>query len=425
MNKKLIGLSVILFLLSSLLGFINNVYADETTIYVGADAFVRDDYPDNNYGYDNNLFLFTQVDKNYRVILKFDLGGLDGGLTVESATLRLDCWYVNNLVGGVTDVEVHRVSNDSWVEGGVTWGNQPSYGVVEDVQIPFVGWVEWNITDFVIDEYGGDDVVSVLLKNEVEDYDGTLRRSQYYSSEYDSGSVKPELVVVLGSGDNSPFYSNVGDDGVTQVGEDVTVSCYWQDDFELNWTVVSHNSTGSYVNFTVSCSGNASWSNKTFQLNYTSDIKVGYLFYGQDNASQWNYTSINYITTTPLYLTFNLNNSTQGRFYVDLGYTVNETQNDYNYNQTVFLLGATYNKNYTWCNFTDSETTVTENFYDYQTNGNKTVWCNFDVCNATGSGNGYNETDLHEHFILGVIIAVIVSFSFIIIMDKKDLIRGR
>lgn len=228
--------------------------------------------------------------------------------------------------------------------------------------------------------------------------------------------------------DDVPVYSSVGDDGVTQVGESVTVYSYWEDDFELDICYIEHNATETPTNYSISVSGSSSWANKTFQLAFTKNVKVAYKFWCSDNASQWNSTSYSYITTTQLYITFNLNNSTQGRFYVDLVNTANNTVNGYDYNETVFLLGATYNYNYSWCNFTYSETVIEENFYDFQTSGNETVWCNFDVCNMTSeNGNGeYTETDLHEYFVLGVIIsAVCVSISLVIIIDKKDLIRGK
>ena len=228
--------------------------------------------------------------------------------------------------------------------------------------------------------------------------------------------------------DNAPTYSDVGDDGVTQVGEYVTVSCYWEDDFAIDTCYVEHNSTGTYTNYSIPVSGSSSWANKTFQLNYTSNIKVGYRWFCCDNASQWNITNYSYITTTPLYITFNLNNATRGRFYVDLVNTANNTQYGYNYNQSILLLGATYNNNYIWSNFTYSNVNITTNFYNYLTNGNNTIWCNFDIANITsssGSGN-YTETDLHEYFVLGAVIGGVCCVVFaIIIIGKEDLIRGK
>ena len=227
----------------------------------------------------------------------------------------------------------------------------------------------------------------------------------------------------LGLIDNPPYYSDIGDNDVTQVGEYVTCSSYWQDDFELDTCYVQHNSTGTSTNYSISVSGTASWANKTFQLNFTANIKVQYKFWCSDNASQWNSTGYYYITTTSLYVIFNHNNSTYGRFYVDYVNTANQTQNSYNFNQTIFLLGATYNASYVWCNFTYGITIITGNFYEYKTDGNKTLWCNFDI--VTGNGNSeYTESDLEEHFIVGAIVAVIiiVTFGFIVI-NKKDVIR--
>jgi len=391
MNKKLIGFSIIFSLLCSLMIIINIVFADE---------WIR---PTGHNDTDGRWFSETNI---------YDEAGTS------------TCGY------------------NAYTSGSYFWGRfiEFSFPEISSNKLKFsvvAIWYEGYPVDSVdIDGYDGSwfniyqgTFSAAWNEKSFTERDITKVRFRYYFNWYFEADVYMYDVQIWETAppDNNPFYSDIGNNGVTQVGEDVTVSCYWEDDFELNWTIVSHNSTGAYVNYTVSCSGNASWSNKTFQLNYTSNIKVGYLFYGQDNASQWNTTSIYYITTTPLYLVFNHNNSTQGRFYVDLVNTANETENSYDYNETVFLLSATYNSSYSWNNFTYSETVITENFYNYTTDGNETMWCNFDVCNATGSGSGeYTEADLHEYFVLGAIISgICVIIGLVVIFDKKDLIRGK
>jgi len=440
MSKKII-IHIILFIIVQVLinmlvfiAFIPFVKADSTTVYVSADSFVLEASPDSNYGDNDNLMVQSQYSGggyNDRTFLKFDLSGLSGGFTITSVTLKVYCNLVSQLLEGVTDVEAREVSDDSWTEMGITWNNQKEYSDLIDTQIPEAGvWIEWTVTDYVSGEYSGDKTVSFCLKCKIESYDTSARRSRHYSLNYDSGSTKAYLYIEYETvADNPPYYSNIDDNGITQVGEMVTCSSYWEDDFELDTCYIEHNATETPTNYSISVSGSSSWANKTFQLAFTKNVKVAYKFWCSDNASQWNSTSYYYITTTQLYVTFNLNNSTQGRFYIDLVNTANNTQNGYNYNQSIFLLGATYNSSYVWCNFTYSETIITENFNNYLTGGNDTVWCNFDVANITANGNGngeYTETDLHEYFVLGAIIsAVCVSISLVIIIDKKDLIRGK
>jgi len=446
MNKKLIGLSMILFILGFFMIIIDNVFAET---YFSEDF---EDFPTDWSISTNGAGTITKSDT------QFYEGSYSCKIYSPSYSDRAYATQEFTQISGD-----HHLHFNIWVDSSVQPATISQIILLYDTSagtVSFYPILKYQDSAYYLVEVSGEHI-SVISTEEWIKVDGyynaTNDKIKYYindvyKGEFDSygGVSEPHIIYIgdtstvdqngfyyldnividdetEGEPDNPPYYSNVGDNGVTQVGEDVTVSCYWEDDFELNWTIVSHNSTGNYQNFTVSCSGNASWSNKTFQLNYTSNIKVGYLFYGQDNASQWNSTSYYYITTTPLYIVFNHNNSTQGRFYVDLVYTANETENSYDYNETIFLLSATYNSSYVWCNFTYGETTVTENFYDYQTDGNRTLWCNFDVCNATGNGNGgYTETDLHEYFVLGAVISVFVSvIVMLIVIDKKDLIRGK
>lgn len=166
----------------------------DTTLYPTADARVAEVSPDSNYGTLTYWTVRTRtVESNMRTFLKFDISGLPAGAVISLAKLRSRCYSINNLVAGVTDVQARRVADDSWVETEITWNNQPDYGDVEDTKVPAVGWVEWDVTSWVQNEWAGDKTVSICLRCVQEDYDGTLRDSNYYSKEYDG--LDPELYI--------------------------------------------------------------------------------------------------------------------------------------------------------------------------------------------------------------------------------------
>ena len=390
---------------------------DDITLYPIADAMVWEANVGINYG-DNDAINVrsqtTDVGKgDQRVFLKFDLSGLSVGADISLAMLRLNCSFVYNLVADVTDVQVRRVTDDSWTEMSITWTNQKAYGIVEDTQIPSVAWIEWNVTDFVIAEFDNDKVVSVCLRSIVEDYDATNRLSSYRSKEYDGGSSKPELYIEYTAiSDDKPFYSDADYDGKTQVGLYADFWCYWEDNFALDECYFSTNNTGTWANTSISVFGVASWANITKQLNFTSSVRVEYMWYCSDNTSQWNWTSTYFLEITPLYVTFNFNNSSMGKFYVDYTNTANETQNSYNYNESILLDGITLSSDYIWNNFTWIGGNSVTNNYEYYTSGNNTVWCYFGLSGVGGIDENF--------FVLGFVIAgCAVLFIIIVIKNKR------
>ena len=386
---------------------------DNTTIYVSADAMIWDSSPDNNYGGLTTLTVQTQIDSNFRTFLKFNLNELPESATITLAILIMECYGVSNLVAGITDVQAHRVADDSWIEtgdGSITWNNQKTYGVVEDTVVPAVGEVEWNVTDFVIAEFDGDKIVSLCLKAVTEDHDIITRSSSYWSREYNGsdGELYIEYSVIS---DNEPFYSNAGYDNITQVGESADFWVFWEDDFNLETCWFSTNNNGTWANISISVSGLSSWANISLQLNFTANMRVDWKWFCMDNASQWSDTSPYFLTTTPLYITFNFNNSTMGKFKVDNINTANETQNSYNYNQDILLDGITLSSDYVWNNFTWSDGNSIINNYNYTTSGNNTIWCYFGLSGVSGIDESY--------FVLGFVIAG-CAILFIVIVLKSD-----
>lgn len=171
-----------------------------TTLYPDADAFIRDVLPDDNFGTNASLAVYTMTNNNYRSFLKFDLSGLPVGAIITLAKLRINCYNATALSAPDTNVQACRVADDSWLEvdnggDGITWNNQPAHGAVEDTEVPSVAWVEWIVTNYVQDESDDDRIISFCMRKVTEDFDGTPRYSYYRSREYDAGSTKPELYI--------------------------------------------------------------------------------------------------------------------------------------------------------------------------------------------------------------------------------------
>ncbi len=165
----------------------------DTTLYTTADADVREAAPDQNRGANAFMHCRCTINDLYRDFLKFDLSPIPATATITLAKLRVNCYQINALVAGATDVEARRVADDSWVEAEITWNNQKAFGVVEDTQVPSVAWIEWTVTGFVQNEWAGDKTVSICLKCKTEDHDATLRGSSYRTKEHDGDD--PELYI--------------------------------------------------------------------------------------------------------------------------------------------------------------------------------------------------------------------------------------
>lgn len=89
-----------------------------TTLVAIADSYVSADTPGSNYG--TSTALRSDGSPILRTYLRFNAGSISG--TITRATLRF-LPNANHAAG----VEVHRTSNNSWTETGLTFANAPSY----------------------------------------------------------------------------------------------------------------------------------------------------------------------------------------------------------------------------------------------------------------------------------------------------------
>lgn len=151
-----------------------------------ADSYVNSGAVSTNYGMATSMVTKESAANDRSAYLKFDLSGLTG--SVSSATLRL---YVKSLTA-VADRIAYSVSTDTWTESGLTYSNRPAFGnPAGSVRVFGQGWVEFDVTSYVMSEYAGDKIVSLYIKDPVSDNDVGI---DFYSKE--NSSNQPVLSVI-------------------------------------------------------------------------------------------------------------------------------------------------------------------------------------------------------------------------------------
>jgi hypothetical protein len=175
-------------------------------IVSGEDESVSSANPDTNYHddkYRGGLFVGRNINSSYysgRSWLMFNLSHLPEELDYINATLNVYC------NGSITDadrpISAHFSNDDSWREDTITWSNQPSFDftpedVIDQPVSPdmFIDnqWYSWDVTEVFDDALEGDEVLSIVLKQENE---GIMETTWKYFTEKDHHEVfAPYLTV--------------------------------------------------------------------------------------------------------------------------------------------------------------------------------------------------------------------------------------
>jgi fibronectin type 3 domain-containing protein len=109
------------------------------------DSYVRQSRANANYGTDTEILIMSRSGRASRGLVVFDVSSIPAGSTINSAVLTL---CATSFPSQTRTYEVRRVTG-SWVEGTVTWNNQPtvSSSVTDSAATPGApGCVSWTIT---------------------------------------------------------------------------------------------------------------------------------------------------------------------------------------------------------------------------------------------------------------------------------------
>ena len=130
--------------------------AIEVDVSCEADAYVKSDVPEDNFGTENHLIAAEEAVKE-RSYLKFDLSAYAGVTLLEAVLYQ---WYRSDCsVGLWGSMECRSVDDDTWTELGINWNNKPAYGAVLDTEPrvwPANFWFTFDVKTFVEGELGAD-----------------------------------------------------------------------------------------------------------------------------------------------------------------------------------------------------------------------------------------------------------------------------
>jgi len=164
----------------------------EMIVYPTDDAYVWGSTPDSNYGNADDLHVGRNTD-NVRSFLKFDLSSIPG--SIENARLSLIAEMLG-IRGGGEIVQCHRVDDDTWSEGTITWNNKSLIDITLDNQPVTAQLIRyfWDVTSFVKGESGVDNKVSFCMVGEGENKPSN-NYIIFFSKEFENGDYWPYLLV--------------------------------------------------------------------------------------------------------------------------------------------------------------------------------------------------------------------------------------
>jgi len=180
-----------------------------STIYLSPtdDAYVRSSNPNNKYGSAKELWVQNFDGNLVRSWVKFDLSPIPSGSTINGAELTL--YLSGSYMAAGQEYNLHHSNNDaSWSEGGITWNNQPSFDSSHvDSEAPETGWMSWDVTPDVANDYASDKKSSWVIKDEDEGA-WPQRYIMMNSKDYTGGGGSKTLISFSGGGSKRIVLSN-------------------------------------------------------------------------------------------------------------------------------------------------------------------------------------------------------------------------
>lgn len=134
-----------------------------TTFNPTDDSFIRGGVTTSN-GSAQTLELKTSDTNNTRKIyFKFDMTSF--AHPVQSAKLRIYGKQVTT--GAASTVGAYQITNDSWSENTILWGNAPAMSsLINSIAISTTQkYYEFDVTSFVLDQMSGDKMISICLSS--------------------------------------------------------------------------------------------------------------------------------------------------------------------------------------------------------------------------------------------------------------------
>jgi hypothetical protein len=173
------------------------------------DSYIEEEDIIANHGSGVTLYVKSKELGNERSLIRFDLSGIPVNATIESAHLYLYYYDFDFQNTSGRTYWAYKISS-TWVENEVTWidgknssawtspgGDYTTDGASIVIPSSF-GWVNWNVTDIVIDWINGEDNNGFLIK---DDYENELEsRSKFRSKDYTGTEFDPYLEVVYSGG---------------------------------------------------------------------------------------------------------------------------------------------------------------------------------------------------------------------------------
>jgi hypothetical protein len=194
---------VVMMTIGIMFSGINAAWAIPLTINPSADTWIpyyteHPEMMDTNYGSSTSLYLSNWPTRvaDYRTLLMFNLSGLPAGSQVTSITLTLYPWM---LLDFSAMIQVHRMADDTWNEGTITWNLAPTSFTTafvpnlldtQPVNVLDPNPVIWNLNSWDWSPDRTDGLVTFLLKITSDD------RNAFFNSKEDSRpGYRPVLTI--------------------------------------------------------------------------------------------------------------------------------------------------------------------------------------------------------------------------------------
>ncbi len=171
----------------------------------GKDATVRTDQPNTNYGDDPNYIANAWTFQGdffiQRSYIDFSLDQIPANSEIISAKLNLYCNITSGhhqLQSGYNQSNL-RMITEEWDESSITWDNQPTTTIANQIVLPTSSINTQNYLDIdilsLINEIltQGDSSIGLMIKLEVED---TYNCMVFASSDHSDRDLRPEIIVI-------------------------------------------------------------------------------------------------------------------------------------------------------------------------------------------------------------------------------------